>query len=707
MKKSILMSILGTIVLGLSVCSCNTTPTNNNDNKDDPIIDDSGWEPGDETYTITFVSEGNIVKTYENVSFGTYVEIPEVTHSSERYYLDSWSGIDEEDFKLGKVMAYESDATYFAKWVERFGTENVYESMQRKFDNEIVVDGLKDEAYEQATAIPISNVSYGQSDTSANAYIMWDESYLYFLLEVNDSTYTPYTSGNISDFDVVSIYFDLLHDDYLAVENYSTGWGQPYRGEPGPMCEAMFKIAAGVNYPQGESRYGNGSEFGFNGWLSNAAKESGVTVGTTCTTETGYNVEYRIDCTNTKIPTNLRLHKEQEIGIGINIYDRDGNTTNIISLEEVNKDMDISPKKLSNFKLIPNPLQDKTIYPAMHVRESYKVTTKDKYDSQFNDASEIVIGDSTIKILWDESGLYFYFSLGAETTSIELRSDLLETPKTITKTGKLIIENTNLDTSILPNFDFVINGDEENIIESALRLLENTNNVSPSRKLFEADYLDEGEAITIDGVKDEAYDSAPEIDVSCNSLKERNDLGAIGKAYIKWDEKYIYIFVDVTDSAVDSTTVNYESPEKNDSVEIWISTCQTMPTLSTQWGWPVGGINSLRPREDYCGEGKFARRAGNPNNPTAGYHWMWDNIGNVKRETASTLTDTGYTTEFKIGWGTFATDVEDKLNEIIDLAININDGENNVRKGVVCLNTYSHNVYYAPGYLDHVMLVNK
>ncbi|MCR4911324.1 MAG: hypothetical protein K5925_02210 [Bacilli bacterium] len=704
MKRRNVLTLICTALLSISLFSCYNFTTSSSESS---WIDSGGWEPSGDTYTITFISEDNIVKTYENISYGQYVEIPEVEHSSERYSLKGWSGIDDEDFKSGKVMVYESDATYIAKWSEKFGTETIYEAMQRKYDMDIEIDGVKDEAYNQATAIPVSIVTSNETETTANAYAMWDETYLYLLVEVNDATYNPYTSGEINDFDSVNIFMDILHNDSLAIENYSTGWGGNYRGEPGPMCEGWFRIGAGVSFPQGDSNYGDGSDFGWDGWLSFAARESGTTVGTTYKTDNGYNVEYRIDCTNENVPTELHLHEGQEIGIGINVYDKGDESSSVVCLEDINQDMAITPKRLSNFKLIPNPLQDKIIYPAIHVRESYKVTDKDKYDAQFKDATEFIIGDSTARILWDEYGIYFYFTFGDNTSSIELKSDLTSETKTLTQSGKIFIEKTGLDSTMLPEFDFIVNGDEENIIEAALRLRENNNNVSPSRLLFEADYLDEGESITIDGKKDEAYESAPEIDVSNQSLKELDSLAATGKAYIKWDNQYIYIFVDVEDDDVDSTTVNNSSPEKNDSVEIWISTCQTMPTLSTRWGWPTGGVNSLRPRENYCGEGKFARRAGNPDNPLVGFHWMWDNIGLVERKTASVLTDTGYTVEFKIGWGTFATDVNDKLNEIIDLGININDGENNSRKGIVCLNSYGHEIYNKPGYLDHVILVNK
>ena len=71
--------------------------------------------------------------------------------------------------------------------------------------------------------------------------------------------------------------------------------------------------------------------------------------------DTGYTVEYRISLTDPHIPQNLKMNNNQEIGIGIKIYDKqeiggDKNSpaVNVVTLESINHDM-IGPKKLSNF----------------------------------------------------------------------------------------------------------------------------------------------------------------------------------------------------------------------------------------------------------------------------------------------------------------------------------------------------------------------
>ena len=48
---------------------------------------------------------------------------------------------------------------------------------------------------------------------------------------------------------------------------------------------------------------------------------------------------------------------------------------------------------------------------------------------------------------------------------------------------------------------------------------------------------------------------------------------------------------------------------------------------------------------------------------------------------------------------------EDKENQIIDIMICVNDGENNIRKGIVCSNKYGHQTYLKPYYMDHLQLV--
>ena len=181
-------------------------------------------------------------------------------------------------------------------------------------------------------------------------------------------------------------------------------------------------------------------------------------------------------------------------------------------------------------------------------------------------------------------------------------------------------------------------------------------------------------------------------------MEEKPSLNATATTYTAWDNDYLYVFVDVIDNEVDSETINEFNPELNDSVELWISTTRVIPTSSTGWG------DSNRPRPDYCGEGLFRSRAGiNGEDGVTGFHWMYDNKQVCPREIATKLTENGYTVEYKIGWASFAS--EDKENQIIDIMICVNDGENNIRKGIVCSNKYGHQTYLKPYYMDHLQLV--
>jgi hypothetical protein len=270
----------------------------------------------------------------------------------------------------------------------------------------------------------------------------------------------------------------------------------------------------------------------------------------------------------------------------------------------------------------------------------------------------------------------------------------------INKNGKTIINVNSLTTGNVVAFDIEINGVKEEI---NLVLNENPNNITPSRKLFTSNYVEE--QLTIDGNKDDAYSTTEKIDININSLVESNNLTATAEAYVLWDDSSLDTFEDARDDNVDSTTVNEQSPAKNDSVEIWLSTCQSLPDLSTKWGYSKTG-NSNRLEESYCGELKYARRAGSPDAPECGAHWMWDNA-EVYKQSASILTSTGYTCEFKIGLASFKDEVLDKEHEIIDLTINVNDGEDSLRKGVISTNYSGHLVCFQPGYFDHIKLVNK
>lgn len=317
----------------------------------------------EEKHKVIFKDGDKIICEVEG-KYGEFVDIPDdLVNEDPRYTFEGWEGLDEYDYELGKVEIFEDDQIFTAKWYEQFGTSNEFSATKIKEDTEIVLDGELDDCYNSATMIPISTLVKGETNTSAEAYLMWDESFFYIFINVIDENvngFDPlYNQKQVIEFyDSIQIWIDLLHNDSLAIPGYKDGWGGVYRGEPGPMCEALYKISAGFT-PTEENRFGPGSEACWDGWLSNASNDDGITAGCSKITKTGYSVEYKILVTDNNIPEELRLKEGNQIGVGIKIYDNNGlsnsnrekEADNIIAMEYINGNM-VSPKKLSNINLV-------------------------------------------------------------------------------------------------------------------------------------------------------------------------------------------------------------------------------------------------------------------------------------------------------------------------------------------------------------------
>lgn len=344
------------------MCSCLTscdkkeeTPKEPNDGTTTPT------DPiEDEKYTIAFFNNNQLVAMKE-AKVGEFVDIPDesLLFSDPRYSFVGWEGIDDADFEAGKVEVFQQNAFYNAKWYENFGTEKKFSVTEVPMAKTIITDGVLDDAYLSAEAITINTVTSGLTDTTATMYFMFDDEYFYIFADVKDST--VFTRDNnysgeqwVEHNDAIEFWIDLLHDDSSASPTWNGGWGGNYRGDPGPMCEAHFKINAGYN-PEESGRFGAGSEAIWDGWWSNACNEDEVSFGISKVTDDGYTVEYRISLKDTHIPDYLRMNDGQEIGIGVKIYDKKEDSDNknipaenIITLEAINHDMS-GPKKLSNF----------------------------------------------------------------------------------------------------------------------------------------------------------------------------------------------------------------------------------------------------------------------------------------------------------------------------------------------------------------------
>ena len=697
-RKHLALNLLLTALMmtGCGGKSADPTTPDIPDAPDDPVYPE-------EKYDVVFKDGDTIIKEYKDQLVGTYVDIPTL-EEKERYTNTGWYGISDKAFKDGKVRVYEADdQTYTAIWDEMFGTENVYSATSLTSIQTISVDGDKDDAYDDAEEITVAS---GNATATAKAYVTYDVSNLYVFVEVTDSTNFPHKTSNqhANSCDSVGLYLDLMHDDKLAERGYTTGWGKAYRGEPGPMVEGMFLTSRGFTATT-DKRYSDaeGSTFDWRGWLSNTAKDSGNTVATTKETSNGYNVEYRIELTNINIPDEYKPKAGNQFGLGIILYDQTSDsydTTTFCSskngIETLNLESELGPKKLSNFVYKQNEHEDKLAVSATEIRDCFKVSNDNVRDDLYKDASVNTIEDDKIEILYDDDGYYFYVTKGSNVSSLTFKFNNSSTEVVVDANKKFSVgaADNNFTLSYLKDGAQV---SQEYFIKKA----SNGNNLEPARQLFSAKRLD-NQTITVDGELDAAYDQSVAIQVNKQSLVEKGTVNATGVAYIMYDASALYVFVDVTDDDVDTTTINNNNPEQNDCVELWLSTTQVLPTSSTSWG------TDNRPDSGYCGEGMFNLRAGSAS-MTKGFHWLYDKTEVVK-EATSKVTSTGYTAEFKIGWGSFDTTNMD--NQIIDFSINISDGENNTkgtwnRHGLVATNYLCHNAYLKPYYLEHLLLAGK
>lgn len=314
-------------------------------------------QPVEETYTVKFMDGESEILAVEGKS-GDLIDIPAdpVSADSKRIFA-GWEGMDDADYAAGKVEIFKENLTFTAKWAQQFGTENVYTATKLDSGDTITVDGDKDESYNDATAIEINTAVAGAPGATAKAYIMWDTTHYYLFIEVTDENVFTYTPGAwVEHNDGVEFRMDLLHSDAI-VPGYNGGWGGSYRGEPGPMVEAGFKIGAGVALADGQ-RFGEGAEAYWE-WWSNHIRENGDSFGISKVTETGYTVEYKLEIFDAYTDELYRPHEGQVIGFGIRIFDKTAEggsgTDNKLVLETINDGMDGDARNLSNIKLIANP----------------------------------------------------------------------------------------------------------------------------------------------------------------------------------------------------------------------------------------------------------------------------------------------------------------------------------------------------------------
>ena len=722
--------------MGLSV-GCNSQQSDDTDQDGSQVETPDDGQGGStpetpKTYTITFKNGDEVVKTQTGKT-GEFVEIPEAPQSSDpRIRFVGWQGVDAADAEAGRVEIFAENQTFSAIWYEQFGTDTTFTATKVRSTDTITVDGELDAAYSDAVSIPVTTVSAGETDTTATAYLMWDDQSYYIFVDVKDDTVigrdAAYSGEQWTEHnDAVEIWMDILHDDSShGPGGYSGGFGGAYRGEPGPMCEAQFKINPGAQYPKENNvRYGADSEFGFDGWWSNEAKNDGVTVGTTKITETGYTVEYKINTNIAQIPEELRPAIGQEIGIGIKVYDKtvadeadaekNNPAPNQVTMENIAGYMS-GPKKLSNVRLVANASDTNTLINVKQVRDCYAVTVDGTEDMLYKDALESTFGTSKVKMLWDASNVYVIATLGEDTNSLKFETaagtveltpdDGMTQEFTLAGTYQLN-ENVNLKVTYQDAEDAAVT------TEYLLKMQMNDSNIAGSpRKMYEAKKLAEGESITVDGQREAAYgtEATVIIDKIAQIDEGKSAPTTTGKAWITWDDEALYVFVEVTDSNVSTTQIG--DAWQNDSVELWLDTCQQLPTSTAGWG------DANRPLPLYRGEGGFRVLAGKIGADT-GMHWLFDDA-RTRGTTASVITDTGYTVEYAIPWAEKLDEWDngfgdyipslggpgEKVGQVINFIININDDDGDgSREGIVSSNTMGQIAYERPYVLDHLKLV--
>lgn len=222
-------------------------------------------------------------------------------------------------------------------------------------------DGIKDEAYNHATPISITHKKYPRTNPSpatAKMYLLWDETYLYVFAEVADSKHYNYQEGTwLEHRDAFEMYVDTYHN----ISNYTGNYGSNYRGTK--QCEGLFKIAAGV----GVATTGKSVQGTHWLWDDSSKREDGSYASVL--TETGYNVEYKI---NLGSSSKEHMVAGRKIGVGVKLYDRyqDSGDVSITMIEDKNNNQHKGPQYLSSIKLV-TPASSISTYMDL----AYKYTT--------------------------------------------------------------------------------------------------------------------------------------------------------------------------------------------------------------------------------------------------------------------------------------------------------------------------------------------
>ena len=165
----------------------------------------------------------------------------------------------------------------------------------------------------------------------------------------------------------------------------------------------------------------------------------------------------------------------------------------------------------------------------------------------------------------------------------------------------------------------------------------------------------EAGSVTIDGVKDAAYDNALCVDIS--QPLDGAATGAYGKAYMLWTDGSYYLLVEVYDADVVAPTEDNQlnSPWMTDSVEIFFDFTNEAAGLAEQYRIDCTGFPSY-----YIEGGAY-------------YAYGPEDAKEYFDEYAAAKTDFGYNIEMRVNLKEALEDYELKEGNSIGLQLQIND----------------------------------
>ena len=212
-------------------------------------------------------------------------------------------------------------------------------SASYRYDNEISVDGIKDDIYLQSEVIPLTYLCQGSTSVTGNGYFVWDDEYIYAFYEIYDDVVFEYTDGTSTNFekDACELWIDTCRT--LCPQNKT--WGDENRPYHDYIGEGAFKMRACA------SSIGGGTH-----WMWD--EKSIYREGKSIKTDVGYNCEFKIGWATFG---ELENKVNQVISFGMLVID--GNTEQGIAAGKVgcNSDSNIiynwgGPAHMDHLKLV-------------------------------------------------------------------------------------------------------------------------------------------------------------------------------------------------------------------------------------------------------------------------------------------------------------------------------------------------------------------